>query len=130
MYSRKRLIEPRLPDSRGKSNPYTLVQGFCNHHLTESQPTHQTAEDQTRHIDGRDPPWSKGPTLNVLIEIDPELRRGRDDVVYEIASDTLSPTTTVSSIETDEPEEEDDVKSPSRPFELVRLPTGSEVFQG
>ena len=96
--------------------------------MTELQHTHQTAEDQTGHIDGRDLPWSKGPTLNVLIEIDPELRRGRDDVVYEIASDTLSPTTTVSSIGTDDPEKEDDVRS--RPFELVRLPTGSGVFQG
>jgi len=52
-------------------------------------------------------------------------------VVYEIASDTLSPTTTVSSIGADEPEEEeeDDAESPSHSFELVRLSTRSEVSQ-
>jgi hypothetical protein len=36
---------------------------------------------------------------------------------------------TVSSIETDEPEEEYDIGSPSNSFELVRFPTGLEVFQ-
>jgi len=51
-------------------------------------------------------------------------------VVYEIASDTLSPTTTVSSIGADESEEEeDDAESPSHSFELVRIPARSEVSQ-
>jgi len=97
--------------------------------LTESQSTRQTAKDQAGRIDEHDLPSSKGPTLNVLIEIDPGLRRGRDETIHEIASDTLSPATTVSSIETDEPEEEDDAEHPSRPLEFVRLPAGSEVFE-
>jgi hypothetical protein len=65
----------------------------------------------------------------VLVEIDPEPRRGLDEATYQIASDTSSPTTTVSSIETDEPEEEYDIGSPSNSFELVRLSVGLGVFQ-
>ena len=88
-----------------------------------------SSEDQTIPVDERGLLSSKGQTLNVLVEIDPEPHRGRDDTTYEIASDVLSPTPSVSSIETDEPEEEDDVEFPTYSFELVRHPAGFGVFQ-
>lgn len=73
--------------------------------------------------DGRNLLPSKGPTLSILVEIEPELYQGRDEMIYEIASDTLSPTMTVSSVDPDEPEEEDDAASSHSLLELVRLPT-------
>ncbi|KAF9646649.1 hypothetical protein BDM02DRAFT_2981500 [Thelephora ganbajun] len=47
---------------------------------------------------------SKGPTLNILVEIDLKPRQGRDGLTYEIASDIASPTMIVSSIDSGEPE--------------------------
>ena len=65
----------------------------------------------------------KGPTLNLLVEIDPEPRRGLDETTYEIASDTWSPTMTIASIGADEHEGECDTDAyPSHSLEHVRLP--------
>ena len=110
-----------------KFNSETLVD-LRVHTITIHQAT-PNSEDQTIRVDERDPLSSKGPTLSILIEIDPEPHRGRDDTTYEIASDVLSPTPSVSSIETDEPEGEYDVELPLHSFELVRFLTGLEVFQ-
>ena len=85
--------------------------------------------DEIVRVDERDPLLPKGPTLSILVEIDPEPHRGQDETTYQIASDTSSPTTTVSSIETDEPEEKYDTGSSSNPFKLVRLPARLGVPQ-
>lgn len=61
--------------------------------------------------------------MNLLIEIDPDPRRGRDEATYEIASDTWSPTVTVSSTGADRREGGDDIDmSPSDSLEPVRPP--------
>ena len=68
--------------------------------------------------------------MSVLVEIDPEPHRGRNEMTYEIASDVSSPATTVSSITADEPEGEYDVGFPlSHSFELVGCPTRLEGSQ-
>jgi len=56
--------------------------------------------------------------LGVLVEIEPELHQGQYETTYEIASDTLSPTMSGSSIDSDDPEEEYGV-SPSHSLELL-----------
>lgn len=63
---------------------------------------------------------SQGQPLGVLVEIEPESHQGQHETTYEIASDTLSPTMSVSSIDSGDPEEECSVSS-SRSLELVRL---------
>ena len=80
-------------------------------------------ECQTASFDERDLLSPNGPTLSLLVEIDPGARRGRDEMTYEIASDVWSPTMTVSSIGADEPEEDYDVDVfPSPSSGLVRPP--------
>jgi hypothetical protein len=103
-----------------------------DHHWTKSQPTHQTtsnSEDQTVRTDERGPSTPKRPTLGVLVEIDPEPHRGLGEITYQIASDLPSPTTTVSSTESDESGEEYDIRPPSNPFEPVRPPHWIRGFQ-
>ena len=57
----------------------------------------------------------------MLVEIEPGPQQGRDKVTYEIASDTLSPTMSVSSTDIDDdPEGEYDIPPSPEP---VRLPT-------
>ena len=58
--------------------------------------------------------------LGVLVEIEPELHQGQYETTYEIASDTLSPAMSASSIDSGGPEEEYSV-SPSHSLEPVRL---------
>lgn len=58
--------------------------------------------------------------MNLLVEIDPEPRRSRDEVTYEIASDVWSPTMTVSSVGAGESGEDDTDMSPSDSLRLVR----------
>lgn len=91
---------------------------------------HQTtsSEDQTVRVDERELLSFKGPTLNVLVEIEAEPHRGRDEPTYEIASDTLSPTMTVSSIDVDDPEGGHDI-SPSHSLEPVGLQLDWRLFR-
>lgn len=95
----------------------------------DSQPVHHTAPNsEERSFDERGPLSFKGPTLNLLVEIDPESRRARNEVTYEIASDVWSPTVTATSIGTEEPEGEHDMDmSQSRSLELSN---GSSLQKG
>jgi len=93
------------------SSPSDDKSGFLTPKV-ESQPIHHTTpnlEGQTPSFDERDLLSPSGPTLSLLVEIDPGARRSRDEPTYEIASDVWSPTMTVSSIGADEPEEDYDV---------------------
>jgi len=75
----------------------------------ESYRTSPNSEDQIVSHDERDLLSSKEPTLNLLVEIDPDPHRGRDETTYEIASDTWSPAMTVSFVGGDQHEEEYDI---------------------
>ena len=92
-----------------------------NPFITVHQPTFNP-EDRTIRADEHEFLSPKGPTLSILVEIESGPHKGRDETIYEIASDTLSPTTAVSSTDTDDPEEEYDIP-PSHSSEPVRLPT-------
>ena len=94
----------------------------------------RSVRDATPNLAGQKDPFdegdslsSKGPSLNLLVEINPEPRRSRNEVTYEIASDVWSPTMTVSSIGagvSGEPEEEYDIDMSSfHPSEPVRMHT-------
>ena len=62
----------------------------------------------------------------MLVEIEPEPQQDRDKVTYEIASDTLSPTMTVSSTDIDDPEGEYDTPPPHS-SELVMTVSSTDM---
>ena len=107
-----------------RSFPKVRVQAITQDHpQAESHSSlHSTldSEDQTARFGLSS---CNGPSSSVLVEIDPEPRRSWE-ATYEIASDILSPTMTVSSVKTDEDEGEHDIDIfPSRSLEPVRVTT-------
>lgn len=124
------ISSPPLEMWTSSVNQAQIASSTSSDDKAESQPAHQTTpnlEDQTASFDGRDLLSSQGSTLSLLVEIDPEPRRGRDEVTYEIASDTWSPAMTISSDGASEPGEGDIDVSPS---DSSRLVNGSSQRKG